>query len=60
MVFRFSGVDQFSFFEKILQLDTESAEKLGGDIFSPVDTDSSGERTAADIDSFEVLKYRRR
>ena len=40
MVFRFSGSDRFSLFEKILHFDTEYAEKFGGDTFSPFDTES--------------------
>jgi len=39
MVFGFSGFDRFSFFERVLQLDTEFAEKFGGDSFSPFDTE---------------------
>ena len=44
MVFSVSGVDKFSFFERILQFETESAEKLGGDSFSPFDTESGFDR----------------
>jgi len=40
VVFRFSGSDRLSFFGRILLLDTESAETLGGDAFSPFDTES--------------------
>ena len=40
MVFRVSGVDRFSLVERIFQLDTESAEILDGDTFSPFDTES--------------------
>jgi len=40
MVFRFSGFDRFSLFERVLPSDTESAEILGGDTFSPFDTES--------------------
>ena len=36
---RVSGFDKFSFFERVLQLDSESADNLGGDTFSPVDTE---------------------
>jgi hypothetical protein len=38
--FRFSGIDRFTFFERVLQFDTESAETLGFDSFSPFDTES--------------------
>ena len=47
MHFRFSGLDRFSLFESIIQFDTEFAEILGGDTFSPFDPESD-------------LKYRRR
>ena len=40
MVFRVSSFDRFSLFERILQPDTESADNLGGDTFSPFDTES--------------------
>jgi hypothetical protein len=40
MVFRFSGFDRISLFERILQQDTESAENFGGDTFSPFDRES--------------------
>jgi len=40
MVFRVSGFDSFSLFERILQFDTEFMETLGGDTFSPFDTES--------------------
>ena len=56
MVFRFSGFDRFSLFERVLQLDTESAEILGGDSFSPFDTESVCEKTGSDSDSFEDFK----
>ena len=38
VVFRFSGFDRFSVFERVLQFDTESAEILGVDTFLPVDS----------------------
>ena len=56
MVFRFSGFDRFSFFERVLQFDTESAEILGGDTFSSFDTESVCEKTVNDSDSFYILK----
>ena len=40
MVFSVSGFDRFSLFERILPSDTESADNLGGDTFSPFDTES--------------------
>lgn len=39
-VFRFWGFDKFSLFERIIQINTEFAEKLDGDTFSPFDTES--------------------
>ena len=56
MVFRFSGFDWFSCFERVLQLGTESTDKLGFDTFSPFDTDLVCEWTASDSDSFEDFK----
>jgi hypothetical protein len=44
VVFRFSGSDRFSFFGRILQFDSEFAEKLGGDTFSPFDAESGFDR----------------
>ena len=44
MVFRFSGFDKFLLFERILQFDTEFAETLGGDTFSPFDAESGFDR----------------
>ena len=35
MGFRVSGFDKFSLFERILQINTEFAEKFGGDTFLP-------------------------
>ena len=43
-VFRVSGFDRFSLFERILQLDTECADQLGFDTFSPFDTESGFDR----------------
>jgi hypothetical protein len=40
MVFRVSGFDRFSFFEGVLQFDTESADNSGFDTFSPFGTES--------------------
>ena len=40
MVFRFSGFDRFSLFERILPFDTEFIDLLGGDTFSPFESDS--------------------
>ncbi len=42
--FSVSGSDSFSLFERILQFDTKFAEKLGGDTFSPFDTESGFDR----------------
>jgi hypothetical protein len=39
VVFRVSGFDRFSLFERVLPSDTESAEIFGGDTFSPFDTE---------------------
>ena len=55
-VFRVSGVDRVSLFERILPLDTESEDKLVGDTFLPFDTESVYEKTVGDSDSFEILK----
>jgi len=38
-VFRVSGFDRFSFLERILQLNSEFIEKLGGEKFSPFGTE---------------------
>jgi len=56
MVFRVSGFDRFPLFERVLPSDTESAEILGGDTFSPFDTESVCEKTNRDSDSFEDFK----
>ena len=40
VVFRFSGLDRFAFFDRVLPFDTEFAETLGFDSFSPFDTES--------------------
>ena len=44
MVFRVSGFDRFSLFERVLQFDTESAETLVGDTFLPFDMESGFDR----------------
>ena len=41
MVFRVSGFDSLSLFERVLQFDTEFTEAFGGDIFSPLDNESA-------------------
>jgi len=38
-VFRFSGFDWFTLFERVLQLDTEFIETFGGDTFSLLDNE---------------------
>jgi hypothetical protein len=48
VVFRFSGFDRSSLFERVLQSDTESAEKLGFDSFSPFDTETVCEKSGGD------------
>lgn len=47
MVFSVSGFDRFSLFERILQLETESADRLGFDTFLPFETESVFERKPA-------------
>jgi hypothetical protein len=39
-VFMVSGFDRLPLFERILQLETEFIETLGGDTISPFDTES--------------------
>jgi len=39
VVFRFSGVDRFPLFERVLQLDMKFAEILDFDTFLPQDND---------------------
>ena len=38
MVFRFSGFDKFSLFERLLPFDTEFPKILGVDTFLPMDS----------------------
>ena len=57
MVFRCSGFDRFSFFERVLPFDTESADQLVFDTFSPFYTESGFDRAEL-FDRFLKMVFR--